>query len=77
MPFNLTSYQFLIIASSVGQRSSSTFVARNMVPDISFQGYWRAVIAGADFPGLKIQDCLGVIHTDIVNIWNFRNTSEV
>ncbi|KIM64407.1 hypothetical protein SCLCIDRAFT_1213244 [Scleroderma citrinum Foug A] len=38
--------------------------------------YWRAVIAGADFPGLKIQDCLGVIHTDIVNVWNFRNPSE-
>ncbi|KAL4065553.1 hypothetical protein V8B97DRAFT_1875211, partial [Scleroderma yunnanense] len=39
--------------------------------------YWQAVVSGADFPGLKIRDCLGVIHTDVVKVWNFWDPSEM
>ncbi|KAI6152663.1 hypothetical protein BKA82DRAFT_4113147 [Pisolithus tinctorius] len=35
------------------------------------QRYWRVMGASANFPGYTMQDCLGVIHTDIVAVWNF------
>ncbi|KIO12226.1 hypothetical protein M404DRAFT_20058 [Pisolithus tinctorius Marx 270] len=38
---------------------------------ISLQGYWRVMGASANFPGYTMQDCLCVIHTDIVAVWNF------
>ncbi|KAI6146373.1 hypothetical protein BKA82DRAFT_4159773 [Pisolithus tinctorius] len=35
------------------------------------QRYWRVMGASANFPGYTMQDCLRVIHTDIVAVWNF------
>ncbi|KAI6146379.1 hypothetical protein BKA82DRAFT_994175 [Pisolithus tinctorius] len=35
------------------------------------QRYWRLMGASANFPGYTMQDCLCVIHTDIVAVWNF------
>ncbi|KAI6146372.1 hypothetical protein BKA82DRAFT_750493 [Pisolithus tinctorius] len=35
------------------------------------QRYWRVMGASANFPGYTMQDCLRVIHNDIVAVWNF------
>ncbi|KIN93099.1 hypothetical protein M404DRAFT_36403 [Pisolithus tinctorius Marx 270] len=35
------------------------------------QKYWSALGTSANFPGHTIQDCLRVIHNDIVAVWNF------
>ncbi|KAI6146413.1 hypothetical protein BKA82DRAFT_994155 [Pisolithus tinctorius] len=39
--------------------------------DVGKQRYWKALGTSASFPGHTMQDCLGVIHTDIVAVWNF------
>ncbi|KAL4065585.1 hypothetical protein V8B97DRAFT_2070717, partial [Scleroderma yunnanense] len=41
------------------------------------QRYWEAVFAGSYFWGHTIQDCLQVIHTDIVEVWNLCDPSDV
>ncbi|KAG6331385.1 hypothetical protein ID866_7702 [Astraeus odoratus] len=61
----------------VGERSPSTRLIVEAITDILFKGYWKAVFSGADFPGRSIQDCLRVIHDDIVQVWDFRDSSEV
>ncbi|KAI6043692.1 hypothetical protein EDC04DRAFT_3138323 [Pisolithus marmoratus] len=35
------------------------------------QRYWRALGSSANFQGYTMRDCLHVIHTDIVLVWNF------
>ncbi|KAI6098557.1 hypothetical protein F5141DRAFT_1052695 [Pisolithus sp. B1] len=45
--------------------------------DVGKQRYWRALGTSANFRGYTIQDCLGVIHTDIVTVWNFYDPCEV
>ncbi|KAI6008040.1 hypothetical protein EDC04DRAFT_2907343 [Pisolithus marmoratus] len=35
------------------------------------QRYWRALGTSANFPGYTMQDCLLVIHIDVVSVWNF------
>ncbi|KAI6146392.1 hypothetical protein BKA82DRAFT_994162 [Pisolithus tinctorius] len=44
--------------------------------EVGKQRYWRALVASANFRGYTMQDCLGVVHTDIVLIWNFYDPSE-
>ena len=33
--------------------------------------YWKGLASGANFMGRDLRQCLGVIHDDIVEIWNF------
>ncbi|KIO12197.1 hypothetical protein M404DRAFT_125529, partial [Pisolithus tinctorius Marx 270] len=44
---------------------------------IFLQEYWSALGSSANFPGHKMQDCLRVIHTDIVAVWNFYDPCQV
>ncbi|CCM00986.1 uncharacterized protein FIBRA_03034 [Fibroporia radiculosa] len=37
--------------------------------------YWKALAASPNFEGHTMWDCFHVIHTDIVTIWNFHDTS--
>ncbi|KAI6043676.1 hypothetical protein EDC04DRAFT_2890601 [Pisolithus marmoratus] len=39
--------------------------------DVGRQRYWMLLRASANFPRYTMQDCLRVIHTDIVSVWNF------
>ncbi|KAI5983138.1 hypothetical protein EDD15DRAFT_2318501 [Pisolithus albus] len=39
--------------------------------DVGKQKYWRALGSSANFPGYTMQDCLRVIHIDIVTVWNY------
>ncbi|KAI6008050.1 hypothetical protein EDC04DRAFT_3146515 [Pisolithus marmoratus] len=45
--------------------------------DVGKQKYWSALGTSVNFPGHTIQDCLGVIHTDIVSVWNFYDPYNV
>ncbi|KAK2463327.1 hypothetical protein APHAL10511_004638 [Amanita phalloides] len=38
--------------------------------------YWRAIISGAHFFGVSLQNCMNVIHKDIITVWNFRGLDE-
>ncbi|KIM56567.1 hypothetical protein SCLCIDRAFT_132374, partial [Scleroderma citrinum Foug A] len=39
--------------------------------------YWRALFSTPEFFGYTVEACLCVIHTDIVNVWNFHDPSNV
>ncbi|KAI6008044.1 hypothetical protein EDC04DRAFT_2907345 [Pisolithus marmoratus] len=39
--------------------------------DVGKQRYWKVLYASANFRGSTMKDCLDVIHTDIVSVWNF------
>ncbi|KAG6330147.1 hypothetical protein ID866_8942 [Astraeus odoratus] len=45
--------------------------------NVGRQKYWGAVLSGDRFSGQKIIDCLRVIHTDIVKVWNFWDPNEL
>ncbi|KAI5984646.1 hypothetical protein EDD15DRAFT_2533121 [Pisolithus albus] len=38
-----------------------------------FEGYWTTLTSGANFVDHTITECLAVIHTDIVCVWNFND----
>lgn len=58
--------------------------AQRMVPRVKIessiivgkQRYWKALAASPNFQGYTMLDCLRVIHTDIVSVWNFYDPSE-
>ncbi|KAL4065568.1 hypothetical protein V8B97DRAFT_1875147 [Scleroderma yunnanense] len=62
-----------------------TMIAQRMVPSLKIEGsiqvgrrrYWRALASSPNFRGYTIWDCLGVIHTDIISVWNFHDPSGV
>ncbi|KAI5991361.1 hypothetical protein EDC04DRAFT_2911528 [Pisolithus marmoratus] len=41
-----------------------------------FEGYWRTLTSSANFKDHTIANCLAVIHTDIVRVWNFNDSSQ-
>ncbi|KAI6033378.1 hypothetical protein EDC04DRAFT_3142261 [Pisolithus marmoratus] len=43
--------------------------------NVGKQRYWRALASSPNFWGFTILDCLRVIHTDIVEAWNFYDPS--
>ncbi|KAI6042227.1 hypothetical protein EDC04DRAFT_2892144 [Pisolithus marmoratus] len=56
------------LALADAQRMLPTSKAQLSI-DVAKQRYWKALYAGANLPGFA--DCLGVIHADIVSVWNF------
>ncbi|KAF8551839.1 hypothetical protein OG21DRAFT_1512224 [Imleria badia] len=78
----LTHHQVGIRDSPEAQITSMvTLMAQRVVPHLKIQGcinvgrqrYWKALRASPDFKGHTIWDCLSVIHTDIVAVWNFND----
>ncbi|KIK16782.1 hypothetical protein PISMIDRAFT_685997 [Pisolithus microcarpus 441] len=41
----------------------------------SIKEYWRALASSTNFWGFTMLDCLGVIHADIISVWNFYDPS--
>ena len=39
--------------------------------------YWRALWSSDDFRGQTLANCIEVIHTDIVGVWNLPNYDRV
>ncbi|KIK17555.1 hypothetical protein PISMIDRAFT_222223 [Pisolithus microcarpus 441] len=58
-----------------------TLMAQRISPQLKIQGsidvgrqrYWTTLTSGANFVDHTITDCLAVIHTDIVCVWNFND----
>ncbi|KAL4074737.1 hypothetical protein V8B97DRAFT_1868358, partial [Scleroderma yunnanense] len=58
-----------------------TAMAQRVAPDLKIEGsikvgkerYWNAIFSGTEFGGRSMQDCIRVIHDDIVKLWNFRD----
>jgi len=44
---------------------------------VGMQKYWRGLAAGTYFAHRRLDACIGVIHHDIVGIWNFRDDDEI
>ncbi|KAI6019018.1 hypothetical protein PISMIDRAFT_16762 [Pisolithus microcarpus 441] len=44
--------------------------------DVCRQRYWRMLTSGANFKDHTINECLAVIHTDIVRVWDFNDPSQ-
>ncbi|KAI6007079.1 hypothetical protein EDD15DRAFT_2358171 [Pisolithus albus] len=44
--------------------------------NVGKQRYWRALASSTNFLGFTMLDCLGVIHTDIISVWNFYDPSK-
>ena len=40
-------------------------------------GYWRRLGSSEDFAGQILADCVEVIHSDIVGVWNFPDKDKV
>ncbi|KAI6113485.1 hypothetical protein EDD16DRAFT_1803693 [Pisolithus croceorrhizus] len=58
-----------------------TLMAQRIMPELKIRGsidvgkqrYWRTLTSGANFKDHTITECLAVIHTDIVCVWNFND----
>ncbi|KAI5984651.1 hypothetical protein EDD15DRAFT_2375099 [Pisolithus albus] len=58
-----------------------TLMAQRISPQLKIQGsidvgrqrYWTTLTSGANFVDHTITECLAVIHTDIVCVWNFND----
>jgi len=56
-------------------------IAQRLNPEIKIQDsiqvgksrYWRGLASSANFPGKTMTECLDVIHTDIIAVWNFND----
>lgn len=71
----------------MGSRPSAvpvvTAMAQRVAPRLKIEAsirvgksrYWRAVFSTPEFFGYTVAACLCVIHTDIVNVWNFHDPS--
>ena len=45
----------------------------NLTRSILHIGYWRGLWSSQDFTDKIFEDCVDVIHIDIVNVWNLRD----
>ncbi|KAI5983126.1 hypothetical protein EDD15DRAFT_2318369 [Pisolithus albus] len=44
--------------------------------EVGKQRYWRALASSTEFRNYTMLNCLGVIHTDIVLVWNFYDPDD-
>ncbi|KAG6334348.1 hypothetical protein ID866_4739 [Astraeus odoratus] len=87
LTYNAVSDHFVKRQGNTGPSAVSTvtIMAQRVNPllnieeliNVGKQRYWEAVTFGGRFTGQKILDCLQVIHTDIVNVWNFCDPNEL
>jgi len=62
---------------SVGRdRMYTTLSYSSLLTSLS-PGYWKGLISSTDFTGKKLRQCLDVIHTDIISVWNIRDPHKV
>ncbi|KAG2358937.1 hypothetical protein BDR07DRAFT_1416278 [Suillus spraguei] len=60
---------------STPEAAVMTSIAQRVHPGLkikaSIERYWKALASSTTFKNRKTWDCLYVLHTDIVNVWNF------
>ncbi|KAF8813132.1 hypothetical protein BYT27DRAFT_7131823 [Phlegmacium glaucopus] len=60
------------LAWAIAQRGSSDTSIKASI-DVGRKRYWAGLLAGVDFTGQRLKQCLDVIHVDIVSIWNIHD----
>ncbi|KAI5988483.1 hypothetical protein F5J12DRAFT_898167 [Pisolithus orientalis] len=63
------------VVTQMAQRVSPRLKIEGSIT-VGKQRYWRALTSGANFGDHTILECLAVIHTDIVSVWNFNDPSQ-
>ncbi|KIN95213.1 hypothetical protein M404DRAFT_1007699 [Pisolithus tinctorius Marx 270] len=63
------------VVTQMAQRVSPRLKIEGSIA-IGKQRYWRALTSGANFWDHTILECLAVVHTDIVSVWNFNDPSQ-
>ncbi|KAI6033060.1 hypothetical protein F5J12DRAFT_798498 [Pisolithus orientalis] len=63
------------VVTQMAQRVSPRLKVEGSIA-VGKQRYWRALTSGANFWDHTILECLSVIHTDIVSVWNFNDPSQ-
>ncbi|KAG2125445.1 hypothetical protein DEU56DRAFT_570816 [Suillus clintonianus] len=66
------------------EASAMSSIAQRVDPDLKIEEsirvgkrrYWKALASSTAFQSRRMQDCLDVLHTDIVTVWNFRDTHD-
>jgi len=48
-----------------------TFIQASI--EVGRSRYWRGLSGSLDFTGQSLKDCVNVIHTDIIEIWNLKD----
>jgi hypothetical protein len=49
----------------------------SVITHLHISGYWSGLLASTDFTGQKLQQCLDIIHSDIVSVWNIHDSANV
>ncbi|KAG1835963.1 hypothetical protein DFJ58DRAFT_193038 [Suillus subalutaceus] len=74
-----------LVCKHVGADASvMTSVAQRVDPGLNIKAsievgkrkYWKALASSVPFKKHSMWDCLHVLHTDIVNVWNFRDPND-
>jgi len=57
---------------SIAQRIIHNLIIQASI-DVGCSRYWRGLSSSQDFTDRPLEDCAGVIHLDIVDVWNLRD----
>ncbi|KAI6046615.1 hypothetical protein EDC04DRAFT_2887881 [Pisolithus marmoratus] len=60
------------VVTQMAQRTSPHLKIEGSI-DVGRRRYWRTLTSSGDFKDHTITECLAVIHTDIVRVWNFND----
>ncbi|EDR01051.1 uncharacterized protein LACBIDRAFT_312614 [Laccaria bicolor S238N-H82] len=60
------------LVSAIAQRVNPA-VKIDAVIAVGKKRYWMGLVASVNFPGKTIEECLQVLHTDIVEVWNIQD----
>lgn len=60
------------VMTSVAQRVDPRLKIRASI-EVGKRKYWKALASSVPFKNRSMWDCLHVLHTDIVNVWNFQD----
>ncbi|KAG1842110.1 hypothetical protein C8R48DRAFT_738040 [Suillus tomentosus] len=60
------------VMTSVAQRVDPGLKIKASI-EVGKRKYWKALASSAPFKNRSMWDCLHVLHTDIVNVWNFQD----
>ncbi|KAI6142235.1 hypothetical protein BKA82DRAFT_4195608 [Pisolithus tinctorius] len=63
------------VVTQMAQRVSPRLKIEGSIT-VGKQRYWSALTSGANFGNHTILECLAVIHTDLVSVWNFNDPSQ-
>ncbi|KAG2343624.1 hypothetical protein BDR05DRAFT_999898 [Suillus weaverae] len=61
------------VMTSVAQRVDPGLKIKASI-EVGKRKYWKALASSAPFKNRSMLDCLHVLHTDIVNVWNFQDS---